>query len=1499
MKKLIVLGSCLLAWTCVAQSVVPIASLRETVDPVSFLPGDTETVFSVEGVVTTHVNLTSSSHSLFYMQDDSAGIPVFWRNGGGENTPGAGDRVRVTAPLSHFRGLLQLAPNAEDSETSVTVLSMGGAWVEPQGFSFDIQSDPAAIEQIEGSLVMVEGVTLQTDDTTFDGGSNYTIEDRSGNTFTLRIDSRTPFEGQEISDAPVDIVGVVGQFTSDEPAVGGYQILPTRLSDLSWFAETPGVSSISEVRASVDESTFLPSDTDTIFTVEGVVTTHVSLTSSSHSLFYLQDASAGIAVFWRDGGVDNTPAAGDRVRVTAPLGDFRGLLQLTPNASNADTSVEVISSGNAIPDAVALDFGTADAALEVVEGSLVVARGVTLNTDDSVFSGGANYTLTDGAGAEFTLRIDSRVPLEGVAIPDGTFDVVGVLGQFTSNEPALGGYQVLPSRVEDIMAAAEPVEAVSIAAVRQTVDTSTYLPSDTDTLFTVEGVVTTHVSLTSDSHSLFYMQDETAGIPVFWRDGGVANTPAAGDLVRVTAPLSHFRGLLQLAPNASNGDTSVVVLSSGNPLPEPVSLGFGTPDVDLEALEGSLVVAEGVTISTDDTTFSGGSNLTLTDSAGAEFTLRIDSRTLFEGESIPEGSIDVIGVLGQFTSNEPALGGYQILPSRLADLGIGGGTAPVEAVEIAELRQTVDSTSYLPTDTDTLFTVEGVVTTHVSLTSDSHSLFYLQDGSAGLAVFWRDAGVANTPPAGALVRVTAPLSQFRGLLQLAPNAANPETSVTVVSAEGELPAPAALDLGMVDDVAAIEALEGTSVSLSGVTFVTEDAEFGSGANYTVATEAGQEFTVRIDSRTPFGGTVVPEGTVAIVGVLGQFTTSEPATGGYQLFPTRIEDVITSGTVDPGLSLDGTPATIAELRDLVDPENLTPVDTDTIFAVEGVVTTSINLTTDSHVLFYMQEGDAGIAVFYRDLPGENVPQLGDRVRVVGPLAHFNGLLELVPSAGDPNTGMAVLAQDQPLPEAVELDLSLVNDPAAMDRLEASLVRITDATIDRTDGETFPDPSGNLTILGPNGDEFTLRVDSRTDIGGQSIPDGFVTVTGVVGQFDTSDPRSSGYQILPDVFSRLETPFKAPTIEYSITILNGRRPVAASMHQYREFALHPGETAVIEATVSDSAGRVVELSAVDNLPDGASWSIPETSGEMLTARLELTATASLEGQLIQPTLSASNDAATADSSWNIYVPTAVEQQVFIGEFMADPSADPESPKYNPLARHEEDILEDAYNPRSHDEFVEIVNLSGEEVELAGWTFSDAASLRHQFFTSFVIEPGGAGIIYGGPANGLVPELEDIPVTPASQNDFLGLNNGGGDELILRNADGNVIDRFRYEEEQLSELGSVTLFPDAFGVLVGQDSVSEQAATPGLSWDGVNAWGDASSANNSVAASVQLGDAGYRLVWPTQSGRTYSIWAADSVTSEFSIWMVVGPITDAGESSVLLDVSGGQQFFFISEH
>ncbi len=589
----------------------------------------------------------------------------------------------------------------------------------------------------------------------------------------------------------------------------------------------------------------------------------------------------------------------------------------------------------------------------------------------------------------------------------------------------------------------------------------------------------------------------------------------------------------------------------------------------------------------------------------------------------------------------------------------------------------------------------------------------------------------------------------------------------------------------------------------------------------------------------------------------------PANAGtYRVTVSNSAGTATSADVTLNVELPP-PATIASLRATLDPINLTPTDTTTLFTVEGTVTTHVNLTGPSaNVLFYFQDATAGIAVFWSGGTNAFLPKAGDRVRVTAPLTHFNGLLELAPSFSNPSHSVTLLASNQPLPTPLPLDFNYQLDPATMELYEGSYVVVSNVLVDLSTGPTFI--SGRTNGLSDElGQTFAMFADARTDIGGQAKPATPVTILGVLGQFDNSNPRDSAYQIIPTRFADILSASKAPTVRFT-NVLQLIRKGDLPTNSYPELVLQPGETLTLHAHITDPEGRTINLSApTAGLPASAQWTLSAPTGTELTATFTYQASQNEAGQLLTPTLVAANAVATYEATWKVYVPTPEEQKVTITEFLANPSSTPTAPHFNPLQRSLPTPLPSDYS----DEYVEIVNLSPTDLDLAGWTISDSAALRHKFYESFILAAQSSMIAYGGPLNGLEPSL-DIPTRPASESPFFGFNDTGGDAILLRNANGHLICRVVYTDATLSSSSTVTRFPDANGVFLPQHWVSNLPATPGRQFHGAP-WSDpAPQLVSQHPITVSADEAGVvTLTWTATPGLFYTVWQTDRLDAPFT--------------------------------
>ena len=165
----------------------------------------------------------------------------------------------------------------------------------------------------------------------------------------------------------------------------------------------------------------------------------------------IDEQGEGIGVFNNSQNFGYTVTEGDRVRVEGRVNQFMGLTQVDP------VSITVINTGNPLLDPEEVgDLG------EDTESNLVVLRGFEF-VDPTAWSPGSgagfNMDITDGL-VTLTMRIDNATDLFNETNPPSfpTFDVVGLGGQFDSDDPLLDSYQILPRYSSDITSSSVSVD---------------------------------------------------------------------------------------------------------------------------------------------------------------------------------------------------------------------------------------------------------------------------------------------------------------------------------------------------------------------------------------------------------------------------------------------------------------------------------------------------------------------------------------------------------------------------------------------------------------------------------------------------------------------------------------------------------------------------------------------------------------------------------------------------------------------------------------------------------------------------------------------------------------------------------------------------------------------------------------------------------------------------------------------------------------------------------
>ena len=162
---------------------------------------------------------------------------------------------------------------------------------------------------------------------------------------------------------------------------------------------------------------------------------------------FLQDGTAGIAVFWNP--FHEAVERGDSVIVTGPLTEFNPIggtsgdftTQIAEYQNDDDITFEVINTDPVEVEPTVVTLAQMNSGN--YEGQLVKVQGLSFD-ETGAFQGGTNYNVSDFSGTA-ELRIDQNATdLVNASIPTEPLEVTGVVEQFD------GTYQLKPRDSNDI-----------------------------------------------------------------------------------------------------------------------------------------------------------------------------------------------------------------------------------------------------------------------------------------------------------------------------------------------------------------------------------------------------------------------------------------------------------------------------------------------------------------------------------------------------------------------------------------------------------------------------------------------------------------------------------------------------------------------------------------------------------------------------------------------------------------------------------------------------------------------------------------------------------------------------------------------------------------------------------------------------------------------------------------------------------------------------------------
>ena len=377
--------------------------------------------------------------------------------------------------------------------------------------------------------------------------------------------------------------------------------------------------------------------------------------------------------------------------------------------------------------------------------------------------------------------------------------------------------------------------------------------------------------------------------------------------------------------------------------------------------------------------------------------------------------------------------------------------------------------------------------------------FYMSDATGGINVFsFSDVSGYTSPAIGDSIKVGGTIAQFNGLTEIIPD------SIVLYTSGNSLPAP--MNVFAMD-----ESTEGEYVRLNGFRVVDPSQWPASGSANVSITNGTDTVTMRIDSDTDIDGSPVPVGSFNVVGAGAQFDNSNPYTEGYQIFPSSLASIqMVAASNLPLYTISQ--VTGSDVNGVADSLN---VDCE----LRGTVY-SIDFDGNAGYSFYIYDATGGINVFsFSDVNNYSNPQMGDSIHVFGSIDQFNGLTEIV---------------------ADSIVLWGTNTPLAMPTVVTTMDETTESEFIRINAVSLVTPSqwpsagsSSNVDLTDGTNTFTMRIDSDTDIDGTIAPTGTFDVIGAGGQFDNSNPYTSGYQIFPrslnDIILAAPT---VPTVNFAV-------------------------------------------------------------------------------------------------------------------------------------------------------------------------------------------------------------------------------------------------------------------------------------------------------------------------------------------------------------------------------
>ncbi len=164
-------------------------------------------------------------------------------------------------------------------------------------------------------------------------------------------------------------------------------------------------------------------------------------TNSGLQFVLIDGFGDGITVYNNSNTFGYSVVEGDEIMIQGTITQFNGLAEIIPD------TLFILSNNNTLtnPTEVTLLDESTESQLVEIKNLTIVNPSDWDNSDPNGF----NVEVTNGTDV-FEMRIDQDVDLFEMVVPDFSFNLTGLGGQYDSDNPFLEGYQILPRYFEDL-----------------------------------------------------------------------------------------------------------------------------------------------------------------------------------------------------------------------------------------------------------------------------------------------------------------------------------------------------------------------------------------------------------------------------------------------------------------------------------------------------------------------------------------------------------------------------------------------------------------------------------------------------------------------------------------------------------------------------------------------------------------------------------------------------------------------------------------------------------------------------------------------------------------------------------------------------------------------------------------------------------------------------------------------------------------------------------------